>query len=554
MSCKTILGELIKDGTLGQVLQKSDTPRDEVKAFKQILYELGFEEVKNAQTQEIDGLYGDSTVATVKSFCEKNNIPTDGEKVTVPIAQAILKRHASLPDMLQLHFDLQNGKISDKYFKGSPDKQAIAALQQLLHDLGFKDELEWDKYKNNGVYGAATVNAVQAFIDNKEKDLKEKLASLQPKHGLLHKGIHLISHLLEKGGLATILKKSDLPHPAVTELQKVLHHLGFGKHLGQKMDQLDGIFGHKVVDAVQSFANKNGLQSDGTKITQHIASALKKRMEQLPFMHQLQRDLREGKIEQKYFKGSTDKVAIGALQSVLKDLGMGKALKWDQKANDGVFDNLVANALKTYFKKGFLDQPKKLSPHMAQSLLNDIGQKYGPDWTDHVKEHKGSKSSPLVIYTNTQFRGDTITTNPGFIPSLEKINQYAVQNKVLVHITNSYRQDTYVPGAIVPPASMSNHKVGHAIDMNLSFDGGQWANSHYMNPSNRNNWAAPVRGFLEAISNDDTLRWGGDFQHTEVDPVHIDDGLNLADPDEWHKLRPLTVKAYKDGDIGHWKG
>ena len=41
----------------------------------------------------------------------------------------------------------------------------------------------------------------------------------------------------------------------------------------------------------------------------------------------------------------------------------------------------------------------------------------------------------------------------------------------------------------------------------------------------------PVRQFIGDIRLDPGLRWGGDFE-TE-DPVHLDDGLNIHQPDAW---------------------
>lgn len=552
MSCQTILDQLVKDGTVDQVLRRDTIPKDQVKAFKQILFELGFDEVVNPQDQQIDGIYGDSTVATVKSFCEKNSLESDGERVTEAIAKVILQRYSSLPDMLQLHQDLITGKISEKYYKGSPDQQAISSLQKLLHDLGFKNELDWENNKNNGTYGEATANAVKAFMEKKIDKATPVVPVVEKAEQIFDGCGNILSHLMKKGGLSSVLKKGAIPHIAINELQKNLHKLGFGNELGKSIDKLDNVFGPSVVNAVKSFATKNGIESDGTKITQSIAGVLQDKLKDLPFLHQLQRDFREGKVSEKYFKGSKDKMAISALQHVLNKLGKGKELNWDQKGNNGIFDNSVAKALKSYFKKGPFANVSKVTPQMMFSVLQDAGKTLGPDWQDHVQELKGDDNSVLTRFTASNFQGIHVVANVGFVSSLEKINAYAVKNNVQVYVTNAYRRDTHVPGAIVPPASMSNHKVGHAIDMNLKYDGGKNANSVYMHPSNRDNWVAPVRGFLDDIINDPSLKWGGEF-HTNVDPVHIDDRLNHNDPEEWHKQRDLTVKAFDENNIREWK-
>jgi hypothetical protein len=50
-----------------------------------------------------------------------------------------------------------------------------------------------------------------------------------------------------------------------------------------------------------------------------------------------------------------------------------------------------------------------------------------------------------------------------------------------------------------------------------------------------NNPPADVDAFLTDIRNDPDLRWGGDFN--TPDSVHIDDGLNVNDPDAWQAIR-----------------
>lgn len=556
MSDETILDKLIKDGTLSQILQQSETPKAEVQAFKQVLYALGFDAVVNPKQKKIDGIYDDATVATVQSFCKKNGIDSDGKKVTTLIAKMMIKRHNGLSDMLQLHQDLQDESISKKYFEGSTDKQAISALQYLLQEANINPESK-SELNVDGAYGEATVKAVNAFMEREKIPTKEAPSPTAPPvpvtdhQSLAHKCGNVLTHLLKKGGLSSVLKKGSLPSLAIKEVKQLFHKLGFGKELGQKLEHLESTYGPDLEKAVKAFSSKNGIVSEGKKITGEIAGALQKHLDVLPFMHQLQQDLREGKVEGKYFKGSKEKIAISALQAVLNELGLGKELHWATKGNDGIFDDSVVKALKTHFKKNFLQKVNKATPHMVHSLLQEVGKKFGTDWTDHVKQLSGNDDSVLTTYTNTNFQGKPIITNIAFVSMLDKINEYAKKNAVQVKITDSYRRDTDVPGAIVTPAQMSNHKVGHAIDMNLIYEGG-YANSDYMNPANRSNWAAPVRGFLEDISNDPALRWGGDF-HSQVDPVHIDDDLNHSDPDEWNKQRKLTVAAYDVGDIKQWK-
>ena len=56
--------------------------------------------------------------------------------------------------------------------------------------------------------------------------------------------------------------------------------------------------------------------------------------------------------------------------------------------------------------------------------------------------------------------------------------------------------------------------------MNVQYDGRLY-NSKQLRRNNLNNLPRPITAFIEAIREDDHLRWGGDF--SEEDPVHIDD-------------------------------
>ena len=67
-------------------------------------------------------------------------------------------------------------------------------------------------------------------------------------------------------------------------------------------------------------------------------------------------------------------------------------------------------------------------------------------------------------------RGSTVSIDSDFYNSMEAICDAAVRCNVKLYITSSFRQpDSAVLGAIVTPATLSNHKIGHAIDMNVVY-------------------------------------------------------------------------------------
>lgn len=149
---------------------------------------------------------------------------------------------------------------------------------------------------------------------------------------------------------------------------------------------------------------------------------------------------------------------------------------------------------------------------------------------DRDEETTLSPVAELAVYHNDRFQGGKeVVADRDFFPHLDRVNQFAEQAGVWIHVTSSTREpNRSVTGAIVPPARRSNHMVGHAIDMNLR-TADAFFNSKALRKSNFANLPPNVRTFLQSLRDDPVLVWGGDFS-TE-DPVHIDDRLNTRVPD-----------------------
>jgi hypothetical protein len=144
---------------------------------------------------------------------------------------------------------------------------------------------------------------------------------------------------------------------------------------------------------------------------------------------------------------------------------------------------------------------------------------------------QASQACDIRVYRNDRFVGNELRADADFFPSLDRLNQFAKDCDVEIFVTSSTREPgRTVAGAIVPPATRSNHLVGHAIDMNVRFEG-RLFNSGALKRANLSNLPVPVREFIEMARDDDTLRWGGDFN--PEDPVHFDDDLSRSDPALW---------------------
>ncbi|HKG24463.1 MAG TPA: M15 family metallopeptidase [Thermomicrobiales bacterium] len=195
------------------------------------------------------------------------------------------------------------------------------------------------------------------------------------------------------------------------------------------------------------------------------------------------------------------------------------------------------------------------APHPLLALQRQIGNRAvarlvrtaaEPD-IDRIAWDESGPPAPtcvLTTYGGSTFTGEQVVADREFVPALEAINHHAADNDVNLLITDSFRpHGRPVRGAIVPPASRSNHLAGHAIDMNVMYGAGknQLCNSRCLG---RRRPPAAVKAFIDAIKADDKLRWGGDF--SPRDPVHIDDGLN-GDDAAWQARFKATQQSHRDG-------
>ncbi|MDB9508665.1 peptidoglycan-binding domain-containing protein [Microcystis aeruginosa CS-338/01] len=145
-------------------------------------------------------------------------------------------------------------------------------------------------------------------------------------------------------------------------------------------------------------------------------------------------------------------------------------------------------------------------------------------------------ATELKTFTGSQFIGKLVLADIEFIPHLDTINKFATTNGIQIFVTSSTRPlGVPVGGAVFQPAKMSNHFVGHAIDMNIQH-GGTLFNDKKL--ANFSTLPSAIQAFITAIRNHPVLRWGGDFG----DPVHIDDGLNIHDPTTWKQKLAIIQK------------
>ncbi len=353
----------------------------------------------------------------------------------------------------------------------------------------------------------------------------------------------LIEAALKAGDISKELFQGSGNKELVKELQRILFELGFKRELQIDNFETDGNYGAATVSAVAAFAAKNNAKSTGTPVSNALAKLMLERHGFLPEMYLLW-SIHNSDLRTKKFISRGSRMSVTAIQLMLNERGYGTQLNFAKFGADGDYGNSTRNAMIAYSKDNNIDSDGDLLTRPLMDLiLKDINAFYGSNWSDLAENNLPSEGSPLILFEASRFMGQPCRADVEFVPALKKINEYAEKADVFIHVTSSFRTSSNVQGAIVKPATRSNHMAGHAIDMNVIYNNkSRSANSTEL--AKYPSVAEPVRMFIKSIKDDPSLRWGGDFQ--KIDSVHIDDGLNLNMP-RWDKRYQAMQKAVQLG-------
>lgn len=353
----------------------------------------------------------------------------------------------------------------------------------------------------------------------------------------------LIETALKQGDISKSLFQGSTSKDLVKELQKILFELGFKRELKFDNFEADGDYGPATVNAVAAFAAKNNFTNNGTSVSNTLAKLILQRHAFLPEMYLLW-SINNADLRTKKFISKGTKMSVTAIQLMLHERGYDKQLNFAKFGADGDYGNSTRDAVIAYAKdNGIESDGDMLTRPLMNLILKDINAFYGNNWSDLAANNLPAEASPLVLFEASRFMGQPCRADTQFVPMLKKINALAEQADVFIHVTSSFRTSSNVGGAIVKPATRSNHMAGHAIDMNVLYDNKRKAaNSQVL--AKYPAVPEPVRLFIKSIKDDPMLRWGGDFN--EKDPVHIDDGLN-KDMAKWDKRYQAMQKAVQLG-------
>ena len=135
------------------------------------------------------------------------------------------------------------------------------------------------------------------------------------------------------------------------------------------------------------------------------------------------------------------------------------------------------------------------------------------------------RSSDFTTLAYPQARGDEIVVNAGFVSGMDALDRIAADLGLRLHLNQTFRlENVPVAGAVVPPATKSQHLIGQAVDLNI-VDGPTVVTAQMF----RAHTAPPRAVQFVSAAKQAGLRWGGDFNPD--DPVHFDRRIDSASED-----------------------
>ena len=160
--------------------------------------------------------------------------------------------------------------------QGSPARHAIAALQTLLHWLGFDRQLKWEQFGADSDYGKATTAAVAEFAKRNGSTANGKRVTsvLAKKILARYDSLEELKQLaddVEKERIERYYKKGGSDRVRIASLQTLLNELGFDEELKWKKYGADGNYGRSTSAAVAALGQREGVEGNGNALSMLLA-------------------------------------------------------------------------------------------------------------------------------------------------------------------------------------------------------------------------------------------------------------------------------------------
>ena len=222
---------------------------DDVKSVQTKLIALGY------LTGKADGVYGTATESAIRRFQTRNGLTSDGicgeDTVKALYSSTAIDAGSSVTPSPKPVDESAPTRILRPGMSGDDVKSVQSRLDKLGYYSGTLD----------GIYGAATVAAVQAF------QLRNNLSA----DGVA--GTRTYKKLYSSDALSAISTPTSTPTTGVTRPTRLLYSGCTGddvksvqqrlKDLGYLTDKVDGKYGANTVAAMRAFQLRNGLTGSG---------------------------------------------------------------------------------------------------------------------------------------------------------------------------------------------------------------------------------------------------------------------------------------------------
>lgn len=176
-----------------------------------------------------------------------------------------------------------NGTIAETLFRGSGSKKNVTALQNVLHEMGFDKELNWQRYGADGGYGNATVKAVKSFcaknsIESDGESVSAEAGNMMVERYFVMDDLLLFIKIDKENRIDSFIYRGSPHVSGIKAVQTLLNALGYGKQLQWEKYGADGGYGKATTSAVNAFAADEDIENDGQKVTPQLAKKIITRM------------------------------------------------------------------------------------------------------------------------------------------------------------------------------------------------------------------------------------------------------------------------------------
>lgn len=178
---------------------------------------------------------------------------------------------------------IDQGSVATTLRRGSSARHAIAALQTLLHWLGFDKQLKWERFGADGGYGGATVAAVAEFARRNGSTAKGErvtpslAATILGRYDSLEELKQVSDDVVDKR-VERFYRSGGGDRIRIASLQTLINDLGYGEELKWARFGADGDYGRSTRRAVAAFAATEGLAGDGKTLTQQVGQRIVARL------------------------------------------------------------------------------------------------------------------------------------------------------------------------------------------------------------------------------------------------------------------------------------